>query len=173
MHVHSFSHSLFSFYLSLFQENLYYNITMTMTTHLSLDIKGNTEEKRAIEAHLQDVIPVLRLQHWLHTERDTERVRKRWTTCTVTWSCNEICPWRQNSPNPFHWKEETVDETTVHSKMSSPTQLSFSKASTGLWRSYENTPITVCLAEFHVMCLQWRVLLHSTAACKRDVYSLH
>lgn len=42
------------------------------TVHLSLDIEGDAEDERAVEAHLQDVVPVLRLQHGLQTGRDTE-----------------------------------------------------------------------------------------------------
>lgn len=39
-------------------------------TRLSLDIKSNAAEKTAIKAHLQDVIPVLRIQHGLWTDMD-------------------------------------------------------------------------------------------------------
>lgn len=93
-------------------------------SYLSLDVEGNTKEKWAVEAHFQDVIPVLRVQHGLWRETETHRmtVRQRWTT----WNMKRHflprgCPL---CAKLFSSKRETVDDPTVwpSSTFQRPTQ---------------------------------------------------
>lgn len=41
-------------------------------THFSLDVHRDTQKQRQIEAHFQDVIPVMSFIHWLQNERDRD-----------------------------------------------------------------------------------------------------
>lgn len=58
------------FFSFSFQPQGISGMNLSSSTYLSLHIKGNAEEQRTIEAHLQDIIPVLRFQHGLHRDRD-------------------------------------------------------------------------------------------------------
>lgn len=53
-----------------------YHSTFLLKTHFSFHIKGDAEEKRPIKAHLQDVVPVLRLQQGLQERKHSNRSNK-------------------------------------------------------------------------------------------------
>lgn len=44
--------------------------TREACTHFSLDVHRDTQKQRQIEAHFQDVIPVMNFIHWLQNERE-------------------------------------------------------------------------------------------------------
>lgn len=58
------------------------------STHFSLDIHRDTQEQRQIEAHFQDVIPVMSFSHWLQNKKERDNKSR----FTPMWLQQGLCP---------------------------------------------------------------------------------